>query len=245
MPAERHIRSLGQLMTIPSKARGSHSLHSRPVVKSMCGLRGRCPATSVLHRSSKSMRSIRQIGRNVFRERSGYFVRICVGVLAFSRVKETDTYMLDDALVYWIAEGGTTLRFHAGDCYMRSQRGFPAAPPGSCPCANLFTACGSVEGTFRRMRRTVERNARLEETSHMFATDNHDETTFLEKRIDACLMSQARRRRRRRDDEEGDDALLPWKSVAAKTVIAAEKLLPEDSALHQGRRAGTCRPAAP
>ena len=165
--------------------------------------------------------------KDFFHERSEYFVRICVGVLAFSRVRENDTYMRDDALVYWIAEGGTTLRFHAGDCYMRTPSGAFQQHRGVPPDhARVQTFLLHVEGTFKRMRRTVERDARplLEEIGYMFATDNHDETTFLEKCIDACLTSQAQGRRRR-DDEEGDDALLPWNSVAAKTVIAVKRRL--------------------
>ena len=31
-----------------------------------------------------------------------------------------DIFLREHAFIYWIAEGGTTLRFHAGDCYMKT-----------------------------------------------------------------------------------------------------------------------------
>ena len=52
-----------------------------------------------------------------------HVTRLSVGALAFARVRQADIFLREHAMVYWIGEGGLNLRFHAGDCNMRTPSG--------------------------------------------------------------------------------------------------------------------------
>ncbi|CAJ1439678.1 unnamed protein product, partial [Effrenium voratum] len=56
-------------------------------------------------------------------EASDSLIRLCVGALAFGRVRQADIHLREHAQIYWIAEGRRSLRFHNGDCYMRTASG--------------------------------------------------------------------------------------------------------------------------
>ncbi|CAJ1423131.1 unnamed protein product, partial [Effrenium voratum] len=58
-----------------------------------------------------------------FANMSDYLIRVCVGALAFARTRQADIHIREHAMVYWIAEGHRTLRFHSGDCYMKTPSG--------------------------------------------------------------------------------------------------------------------------
>ena len=61
--------------------------------------------------------------RKTFADGSDYFIRLGVVVLAFGRARQADIFLREHALLYWVAEGHSTLRFHTGDCYMKTPSG--------------------------------------------------------------------------------------------------------------------------
>ena len=72
---------------------------------------------------------------------SDYLTRLCVGVLAFGRVRQADIFVREHALTYWIAEGHRALRFHPGDCYMKTPSGAFQQHRGTVACHRIMMEC--------------------------------------------------------------------------------------------------------
>ena len=171
-----------------------------------------------------------------------YIVRVGVAVLAFGRVRQADIFLREHALIYWIAEGQKNIRFHAGDCYMRTPSGafqqHRGIPPDHDRVQQFLM---HVEGVFRRMSSDTHRTAQelMGALSAMWVEDTQDFSIFAEHCLSACLdfKGEAPRGRRprkggkgeREEAEDGeDDGVLPggpWNIVAAKTVMIVKKLL--------------------
>ena len=87
--------------------------------------------------------------------------RLGVAVIAFERVRQADIFLREHALIYWMAEGERSLRFHQGDCYMRTPSAAFQQHRGIPPDhGRVQSFLVSVEGVFRRspprMQRTLE-----------------------------------------------------------------------------------------
>ena len=172
-----------------------------------------------------------------------YIVRLCVGVLAFGKARQADIFLREHALLYWIAEGGRTLRFHSGDCYMKSPSGAFQQHRGVPPDhdrVQMFLM--HLEGIFRRMPRNTQRATRnlLTAVERMFAEADGDQVAFLTACVDACLNFEgdASARKGQGKGEEDDVAPPggPWTAASAKTVLAVKKQLSyeltQDKLLH-------------
>ena len=177
---------------------------------------------------------------------SDYLQRVCVAVLALGRARQADIFLREHAVLYWIAEGGKTLRFHAGDCYMKSPSGafqqHQGVPPDHDRVQQFLL---HVEGVFRLMPIRCERTteALLGAVAQMWAAAERDESTFLSNAVNACLTfrSDVRRGGRREGEaQEADEAPqlegMPWIAATAKTIMAVKKQLSyeltQDKLLH-------------
>ena len=187
-------------------------------------------------------------------EAPDYLVRMLVGVLAFGRSRQADIFVREHALVYWIAEGGRTLRFHAGDCFMKTPSGAFQQHRGVPPDHDRVQAfLLHVEGVFRLMPRTTPRTTTgfLEAVSKMWEDHGRDLKPFVGACIDACLSFEGDVARRGRaavppaDREfDGGDGQEPdlgqpqstWNASTAKTIMAVKKHLSmeltQDKLLH-------------
>ena len=111
-----------------------------------------------------------------------YILRLSVGVLAFGRARQADIFIREHALIYWIAEGGKTLRFHAGDCYMKSPSGAFQQHRGVLPDhdrVQMFRL--HLEGIFRLLPRNTGRttNELLVAVKGLWEQANSCENNFL------------------------------------------------------------------
>ena len=198
--------------------------------------------------------------RSVVREHLGqdapdYLVRVLVGVLAFGRSRQADIFVREHALIYWIAEGGRTLRFHAGDCYMKTPSGAFQQHRGIPPDHDRVQAfLLHVEGVFRLMPKSTPRTGQgfLDAVSTMWQEHNGDLATFICACVDACLCFEGDPPRRGRqaglaDAGVGADgqpevgevaapAQSTWNASMAKTIMAVKKQLSveltQDKLLH-------------
>lgn len=83
---------------------------------------------------------------------SDHMTRVCICALAFTRARLADISLREHALVYWISEGQRSLRFHSGDCYMRTPSGAFQQHRGVPPDHDrVQTFLMHVEGVFRRL----------------------------------------------------------------------------------------------
>ena len=171
-----------------------------------------------------------------------YIIRVGVAVLAFGRVRQADIFLREHALIYWIAEGQKNIRFHAGDCYMRTPSGafqqHRGIPPDHDRVQQFLM---HVEGVFRRIPSDTHRTAQelMRALSAIWVEDTQDFSIFAEGCLSACLefKGEAPRGRRPRKGGKGeraeaddgeDDGVLPvgtWNVVAAKTVMIVKKML--------------------
>jgi hypothetical protein len=187
--------------------------------------------------------------RSVVREHLGqdapdYLVRVLVGVLAFGRSRQADIFVREHALIYWIAEGGRTLRFNAGDCYMKTPSGAFQQHRGIPPDHDRVQAfLLHVEGVFRLMPKSTPRTGQgfLDAVSTMWQEHNGDLATFICACVDACLCFEGDPPRRGRqaglaDAGVGADgqpevgevaapAQSTWNASMAKTIMAVKKQL--------------------
>lgn len=169
-----------------------------------------------------------------------YIVRLGVGVLAFGRARQADIFLREHALVYWISEGGRTLRFHAGDCYMKGPSGafqqHRGVPPDHDRVQNFLL---HLEGIFRRIPTTTSRTANdlLDAVKNLYAAAEGQDT-FLTHCVDACLNvdGDAARGRGGGNFPEDGPALGGWTAATAKTILAVKKQLSyeltQDKLLH-------------
>ena len=180
-----------------------------------------------------------------------YLVRICIGVLAFGRSRQADIFLREHALIYWIAEGEKSLRFHSGDCYMRTPSGafqqHRGVPPDHGRVQEFLL---HVEGLFRLMPRDTQRTADgfLHAVSQQWSLHKPDLQKFLAACVDACLCFEGEptaRRARQMPPEAGEEAeprevVQPvfgaWTASVAKTIMAVKKQLSieitQDKLLH-------------
>lgn len=178
-----------------------------------------------------------------------YLVRLCVGVLAFGRARQADMYLREHALIYWVAEGGRSLRFHAGDCYMRTPSGAFQQHRGVPPDHDRVQAfLLHVEGVFRLMPKDTSRTATafLDAVVQIWKDHQCDLKVFLPACVDACLRfegdSSARRGRQgqqnpaEEDGEQQQPQTGTWNAAVAKTIMAVKKQLSieltQDKLLH-------------
>ena len=177
-----------------------------------------------------------------------YLKRLAVGVLAFRRCRQADLFLREHALIYWVAEGGKTLRFHAGDCYMKTPSGAFQQHRGVPPDHDrVQTFLLHVEGIFRQLpgdtRRTTE--GLLQGVMKMWADAGKDILLFLHQCVDACLRFQGDRtqmrgkRQGQQHQEELQEVDAPenaWNALAAKTILSVKKQLAmelrQDKLLH-------------
>ena len=177
-----------------------------------------------------------------------YLKRLAVGVLAFGRCRQAGPFLREHALIYWVAEGGKTLRFHAGACYMKTPSGAFQQHRGVPPDHDrVQTFLLHVEGIFRQLpgdtRRTTE--GLLQGVMKMWADVGKDILLFLDQCVDACLRfpgdrTQMRGRRQgQQDQEEHQEVDAPenaWNALAAKTILSVKKQLAmeltQDKLLH-------------
>ena len=128
-----------------------------------------------------------------FANMSDYLIRVCVGALAFARTRQADIHIREHAMVYWIAEGHRTLRFHSGDCYMKTPSGafqqHRGVPPDQGRAQNFLM---HVEGVFRKLPRRTERtvNSLLEGIQSIVDEFAGDEAAMLESTVNCCLAFQ-------------------------------------------------------
>eukprot|EP00435_Cladocopium_sp_Y103_P038419 s1353_g10.t1 len=181
---------------------------------------------------------------------SDYFVRVAVAVLSFSRVRLADLYLREHALVYWIAEGGHTLRFHDGDCYMRTTSGAFQQHKGIPPDHDRVQAfLMHVEGIFRLIASETSRDLGqiLSAVATLWQAAGSDAEELKRRCVEACLdyKGEANKRRGGRrpgadEEDAGEEAFaevgVPWMILAAKTVLAVKKQISreitEDKLLH-------------
>lgn len=179
-----------------------------------------------------------------------YLVRLSVGVLAFGRSRQADIFLREHALIYWIAEGGRTLRFHAGDCFMKTPSGAFQQHRGIPPDHDRVQAfLMHIEGIFRLMPNSTDRSPEgfLEAIKNLWAAHNEGLEAFLRACVDACLSFEGdpptrRGRQQDQDGAEGREDAEPaptkgnWKSSMAKTIMAVKKQLSleltQDKLLH-------------
>ena len=173
-----------------------------------------------------------------------YILRLSVGVLAFGRARQADIFIREHALIYWIAEGGKTLRFHAGDCYMKSPSGAFQQRRGVPPDhdrVQMFLL--HLEGIFRLMPRNTARTSHdlLQAVQSLWDQANRCENSFLLQCVDACLTFAADPPRGGKAQGKGEDVdeYVPgtaWNATAAKTIMAVKKQvsleLTQDKLLH-------------
>ncbi|CAJ1456297.1 unnamed protein product, partial [Effrenium voratum] len=177
-----------------------------------------------------------------FANMSDYLIRVCVGALAFARTRQADIHIREHAMVYWIAEGHRTLRFHSGDCYMKTPSGafqqHRGVPPDQGRVQNFLM---HVEGVFRKLPRRTERtvNSLLEGIQSIVDEFAGDEAAMLESTVNCCLAFQgdpSRRANRGAEEEEGADASQPWMLSTAKLIMIVKRQLTreitEDKLLH-------------
>ena len=176
---------------------------------------------------------------------SDYMTRLCVAVLALGGLRQVDIHLREHALIYWIAQGRRSLRFHAGDCYMRTPSGAFQQHRGVPPNHDrvqvfLLHVEGSFRSTLKATARTPERLLSAVRAQYESAAD---EQAFLNSCVNACLDAGADPARRGGvrfgdDGADGDagDPAASWNIAAAKTVQAVKKLLTreiaEDKLLH-------------
>lgn len=178
--------------------------------------------------------------------RSDYLQRVCVAVLELGRARQADIFLREHAVLYWIAEGGKTLRFHAGDCYMKSPSGafqqHQGAPPDHDRVQQFLL---HVDGVFRLMPIRCERTAEalLGAVAQVWTAAEQDESTFLANAVNACLTFRSDVRRGGRREAEAQEAEeapqlegMPWNAATAKTFMAVKKQLSyeltQDKLLH-------------
>ena len=186
--------------------------------------------------------------RGVLPDAPHYVTRLSVGALAFARVRQADIFLREHAMVYWIAEGGLNLRFHAGDCYMRTPSGAFQQHRGVPPDhSRVQTFLLHLEGLFRRLPLPCDRqeHAVLLAVAGLWQESNEHEHTFLEACLNAALSAvDALRRGGFRDqgrdgggeDLQAADPSTPWPVVTAKAILVVKKQLTreitEDKLLH-------------
>lgn len=181
-----------------------------------------------------------------------YLVRLAVGVLAFGRSRQADLFLREHALIYWIAEGGKTLRFHAGDCYMKTPSGAFQQHRGIPPDHDRVQAfLMHVEGIFRLMPRNTARSTEGFLRAIKVMWEKADGLApFVTSCVDACLRFEGDSGPRRgaadggggglpgHDDEDVGPAppQNAWNASTAKTIMAVKKQLSieltQDKLLH-------------
>lgn len=183
-----------------------------------------------------------------------YLVRLSVGVLAFGRVRQADIFLREHALLYWIAEGGRTLRFHSGDCFMKTPSGAFQQHRGIPPDHDRVQAyLMHVEGLFRLMSKATQRTTEhlLDAVKKMWSAHEENMSSLLEACVDACLTFEGdpvpRRGRHQEQEREQADEGAPeedranptqrsWNSHTAKTIMIVKKQisqeLTQDKLLH-------------
>lgn len=171
--------------------------------------------------------------------KSDYFIRICARALAFARARLADISLREHALVYWIAEGHRSLRFHAGDCYMLTPSGAFQQHRGVPPDHDrVQTFLMHVEGMFRRLPSKTPRNLQgiLTAIEALFAQTT-DEAAFLEQCADACLNFEGESGPARRFDRqnvgegemrEDPEPPVRWNVGTAKNIMVVKKQLAKE-----------------
>ena len=144
---------------------------------------------------------------------SDYLKRICVAVFCLAHVRLADMSMREHALIYWIAEGHRSLRFHNGDCFMKTPSGafqqHKGVPPELAP-GTPRTGQGLQEGI-----------------REVWNASDLSEDTFLERCLTASLDLEGETGARRRGglggDAVEDQPAGPWQIAAAKMIVAVKK----------------------
>ena len=181
-----------------------------------------------------------------------YLVRVAVGVLAFGRARQADIFVREHALVYWIAEGGKTLRFHNGDCFMKTPSGafqqHRGIPPDHDRVQSFLL---HVEGLFRLMPKTTARTREgfLEAIVNIWEDHGRSLDQLIPACVDACLRFEGEPQQRRGRQQPGDLGVegvavegdgagqaQTWNASTAKTIMAVKKQLSmeltQDKLLH-------------
>eukprot|EP00435_Cladocopium_sp_Y103_P030280 s3264_g7.t1 len=208
---------------------------------------------TILHKVKHWTEHVR---RHLGADAPDYLVRVAVGVLAFGRSRQADIFLREHALLYWIAEGGKSLRFHAGDCFMKTPSGAFQQHRGIPPDhGRVQSFLMHVEGIFRLMPNSTPRSAEsfCDAVKTMWQDRACDLDAFLGACVDACLAFEGdgtgRRGRQPQGFAEGGmfgedpgegDAPVPaqstWTASMAKTIMAVKKQisveLTQDKLLH-------------
>ena len=186
--------------------------------------------------------------RKTFADGSDYFIRLGVGVLAFGRARQADIFLREHALLYWVAEGHSTLRFHTGDCYMKTPSGAFQQHRGIPPDHDrVQTFLLHVEGIFRKMPVRTHRTTAglLGAMKNILLDYDNQENQFLAACVNACLTFEGQQRKEKNREEHADEEQEgpgqqgpqgPWNAATAKTIMAVKKQLSyelcQDKLLH-------------
>lgn len=202
---------------------------------------------TIVHKVKVFKENVRaHLGRNA----PDYLVRLAVGVLAFGRARQADIFLREHALIYWIAEGERSLRFHAGDCFMKTPSGAFQQHCGVPPDHDRVQAfLLHVEGIFRLMPRNTNRcgDGFLQAVNNLWQAHDRNLQNFVEACVHACLRWEGEPPRRGRQAEhevgpvvEGGEPAeqmqQSWNASVAKTIMAVKKQLSieltQDKLLH-------------
>ena len=165
-----------------------------------------------------------------------YLVRVAVAVVAFGRVRQWDVFLREHALVYWIAEGQRTLRFHSGDCFMKTPSGafqqHRGVPPDHDRVESFLM---TVEGVFRKLSRNTARTAQglIQALAELWQKKDQDMEAFIRSCLLACIDNDGEPSRQRGrpalpevEAEDGAvEASVSWNMATAKTILVVKKHL--------------------
>ena len=83
----------------------------------------------------------------LYPEASEYLLRLLTAAVAVLTLRTADVFLREHATVVWIIEGGCSMRFHHGDCYLlhpsgafQQYKGFPL------DCARIHAFLMHLEG---------------------------------------------------------------------------------------------------
>ena len=166
-------------------------------------------------------------------------VRLLVAALSVLFLRQVDLTILQHAMLLWITEGNTYLRFHYGDCYMRHTSGAFQAYKGIPPeatCARVHSFLLILEGMFRLLPPQTQRqeNAVLEKMHEALLAEVSEESFFVKARQAAaashCTDSRKRKNRHQPAEHEFADVADmsdsdPWPLQTARTIMSLKSSL--------------------
>ena len=166
-------------------------------------------------------------------------VRLLVAALSVLFLRQVDLTILQHAMLLWIMEGNTYLRFHYGDCYMRHTSGAFQAYKGIPPeatCARVHSFLLILEGMFRLLPPQTQRqeNAVLEKMHEALLAEVSEESFFVKARQAAaashCTDSRKRKNRHQPAEHEFADVADmsdsdPWPLQTARTIMSLKSSL--------------------